>query len=373
MSNFNSSQWLGFVSKQRFYLFVILIIPLLAFFYLAYGVAYADLTTQPPSRLQVEQTNQKKIESLLIKARMAISENRFMVPKKYNSVYYLSQILILSPDNKQALSTLTEVFDTYTGLAYIELDKKNIKLAQRYHKNAKKIAHQFTIKTDQQVLVDLQEAITKRQVGLHQLSEANKLLFSDKKIKQKKQLMNELADLQREISVSQSMMNQYREEIKSNNKAISLASKAEESTQVKSEQTTTDVSKSPALSPAERERIVVIINKDNKITSLTIKELKALYKEQKRTWSNGEAVTLYLPLPNSDAFVWLTRHVFLKKSATSVMQFYMKGLNSNKLKIPVTPSNSVLDVSRKKGAIAIVKAGEVERSDTVKIISINGI
>jgi len=361
------AQWFAFISKQSLYLFVVPVIPLLAYFYLVYGVAHADLRSQPPLKIQVEQTNQKEIESLLAKARMAISENRLMMPKNNNSVYYLSQLLALSPDNNQALSILTEVYDIYTGLAYIKLDKEKIELAQRFHNNAKKIAHQSAIKTDPQVLIDLQEAITKRQVELRQLSETNKARLSDKKIKQKKQLMTELADLQREIHVNQSMMDQYREELKKNNKVITSVSKTEE-------QTATDdvLSKNSSLSLAERERVVVIINQNNKISSLSIKELKSLYKEQKTTWSNGEAVTLYLPLPNSDAFVWLTRHVFLKKSAASVMQFYMKGLNSNKLKIPVTPSNSVLAVSRQKGAIAIVKAGEVEGNDAVKIISING-
>ncbi len=370
MSSAKFPQWLEFFSKQSF---LIPTIPLLAFFYLAHGVVYADLRTQPPLGVQAEQTNQKEIESLLVKARMAISENRFMLPKKNSSVYYLSQILVLSPDNNQALSILTEVHDTYTGLAYTKLDKKNIVLAQRFHNNAKKIAHQFSIKTNSQVLIDLQEAITKRQVELHRLSETNKSRLSDKKIREKKQLMTDLADLQREIVVSQSMMEQYREELKVNNKIISSVSKTEKSTAINREQTAEDeLSKKSSLSLVEREKIVVIINRNNNISSLTLNQLKSLYKERKKTWSNGEDVTLYLPLPNSDAFLWLTRKVFLEKSVTSVMQFYMKGLNSNKLKIPVTPLNSVLDVSRKNGAIAIVKAGEIEGNDAVKIISIKG-
>jgi hypothetical protein len=141
----------------------------------------------------------------------------------------------------------------------------------------------------------------------------------------------------------------------------------------KKQQTTTTISKKHLLSQAERDRIVVIVNKQNKVSSLTLSELKSLYKGYQKTWPNGETVTLYLPPVNSEAHMWLTQNVFLKTSSTAVTQFYMRGLNRYQFTtMPETSTNSISDVSHIAGGIAIVKAGETEGHRSIKIISIKG-
>jgi len=330
------------------------VIPI-TFLCLLCGSVYADLSTMPPLKAQAN-----KIENLLIKAQTAINKKQFTLPKNNNAVYYLDQLLSLSPDNESALNYLTEIHDIYIALSYKKLDKNNIKLAQAYYNKAQNIAIRFNILIDSPALANLQDSINERQ----KLVQAKKDRTSAKKIEKEKQMMAELADLQREIAFSQSMMDQYETELKKHTNTAKSSSKTNEKDPISKKKT--------SLSRAEQEKIVVIVNKKNKVSSLTLNQLKALFKKQKKKWPNRETITLFLPQPNSTAFLWLTRNIFLKKSPTSVVQFYMKGVNRNIIKMPTTSSNGVFDVSQIAGSIAIVKAGEVEGNDSVKIIQIDG-
>jgi hypothetical protein len=360
-----------------------LIIPittLIALFYLFYGAAYADLSTIPPQKVQEEylDSNQRKIESLLVKARAALSKKRLTTPKNNNVAFYLDQLLLLSPDNKHILNISTEVYYNYIGLAYKKLDKNNIELAQEYYDMAEKIVQRSNINIDSQDLIGLQDTVNSRQAKINALSIAAKARTSAEKIEQKKHIMTGLANLQREIVLNQSKMDQFKVELITPTEA----SKTEKIAQKNNKEQTTHVQHHKDQQPHNKqentlsiigsERVVVIVNKNNKISSLTLRELKSLYKEKKRTWPNGERVALYLPPPNSDEFLWLTRNIFLEESPTPVIQFYMKGLNRNKLKMPYTTTNSVLDVSRIEGGIAIVKAKETKGYDSIKIISVDG-
>ncbi len=361
MSCYKVIQWFGLDFTRSNFCIKIPMIIWVTLFCLICGVAYADLSTIPPQKVQKEQLNPNlaKIDNLLVKARAAISKKQLSTPKNKNAIYYLDRLLMLSPGNNRALNAVVEIYNTYITVAYKELNKKNIEIAQKNYTKAKKIVSQFNIKNNSQTLIDLQDAIVIRKAELQTLNAATKdQQASSKKNEKNRQMMVELADFEREIILSQPKMDQYKIELK---------------TQTQKKQEVIEIlTKKPLMSLAERERIVVIVNKKNIVSSLTLNELKSLYKEQKRTWSNGEGVTLFLPPPKSDEFLWLARNVFLKDSPSSVMQFYMKGLVSNKLTIPATSTNSVLDVSRIIGGIAIVKAGKVEGQGETKIVFMSG-
>ncbi len=361
MSCYKLTQGFGLNFTRSNFCFTIPIIILVTLFCLVYEVAYADLSTIPPQKVQKEQLNSNLaiIENLLVKARAAISKKQLSKPKNKNAIYYLDQLLMLSPGNKRALNALTEIYKTYITVAYKHLNKKNIELAQKNHTKAKKIVNQFNINNDSQTLIDLQDAIVIRKAEIQKLIVPTREQQTlSKKNEKNRQMIAELANFKREITMSQPKVDQYKVELKTQGKKQQEASRV--------------LTKKPSMSLADQERIVVIVNKKNKVSSLTINELKSLYKKQKRTWSNGEGVTLFLPPPTSDEFLWLARNVFLKKSSSSVMQFYMKGLVRNKLTIPATSTNSVFDVSRITGGIAIVKAGKVERQAATKIVFMSG-
>ncbi len=376
----NYFQWFTYNFVEGIFRLVISVTTLIVLFYLFYGLAYADLSTIPPQKVQEDHldSNQRKIENLLVKARTALSKKRLTTPKNNNVAFYLGQLLLLSSDNKHILNISTEVYYNYIGLAYKKLDKNNIELAQEYYDMAEKIVQQSNINIDSQELIGLQDTINTRQAKIEALNIATKPRTSAEKIEQKKHIMTGLANLQREIVLNQSKMDQFKAELITSTEA----SKTEKIAQKNNKEQTAYVQQykdqqlhnkqETTLSIVGSERVVVIVNKKNKVSSLTLRELKSLYKEKKRTWPNGKRVALYLPPPNSDEFLWLTRNIFLKESPASVIQFYMKGLNRNKLKMPYRTTNSVLDVSRIEGGIAIVKARETKGYDSIKIVSVDG-
>jgi hypothetical protein len=119
---------------------------------------------------------------------------------------------------------------------------------------------------------------------------------------------------------------------------------------------------------------VVIVNKQNKVSTLTLRELKSLFKGHQKTWPNGEIVTLYIPPTGGETQLWLGKNVFQSSSPAAVPQYYMGELIRNDLtKIPDTTTNGVSDVSRIIGGIAIVKVGEIKGNHSVKIVPIDGI
>ncbi|MEE9339697.1 MAG: hypothetical protein V3U87_16615 [Methylococcaceae bacterium] len=192
-------------------------------FYFVCGEVYADLNTMPPFAIQKEDPapNQKKIENLLVKARQAFKKNRFTVPKNDNAVYFLEKILSLSPKDKNALGLFSEVYKTYIALAYKRLVNNDIKIAQKYHKKAEEISHRRNININLKKLTDLQNAIIKKRsklkatlinnrVGKQELAKRELAI----RIEQKKQMMNDLADFQKEIAEGWTELDRFDSELK---------------------------------------------------------------------------------------------------------------------------------------------------------------
>jgi hypothetical protein len=192
-------------------------------FYFVCGEVYADLNTMPPFAIQKEDPapNQKKIENLLVKARQAFKKNRFTIPKNDNTVYFLEKILSLSPKDKNALGLFSEVYETYIALAYKRLVNNDIKIAQKYYKKAEEISHRRNININLKILTDLQNAIIKKRsklkatlinnrVGKQELAKRELAI----RIEQKKQMMNDLADFQKEIAEGWTELDQFDSELK---------------------------------------------------------------------------------------------------------------------------------------------------------------
>jgi len=216
--------------------FLIGLIKVAVIFYFVCGEVYADLSTVPPFGIQKEglAPNQKKIENLLAKARQAFKRNRFTVPKNDNTAYFLEKILSLSPKDKNALGLFSEVYETYIALAYKRLANNDVKTAQKYYKKAEEISHRQNVSIDFKVLTDLQKAITKKQSKLKASLIKNRVgneALSDRgmsnRIEQKKQMMNDLADFQKDIAKGWTELDQYDSELKI---------KAAQKTELKSEE-----------------------------------------------------------------------------------------------------------------------------------------
>ncbi len=318
--------------------------------------AFADLSTIPPLVNPVKQQEQIQIESIIAEAHRAINENRLTTPVNNNAVYLVKQLFILSPRDKRGYRILSEVSSTYTVLAYKELNNNQISQAQIYHDKAKMIARNFNITFDSKPLANLKREIIKRRNILNRLKSV-----SENQTKPSKTSTKTVKPVQKEpFTVPQKELPQRKLQVTPRPPLKSFERQ--------------DVAKKPVLSPAEQNRIVVIVNKQNNVSSLSLRELKSIYKGHHKIWSNGEVVTLYLPPLGSDAHSWFLKNIFQNSSPVAVPQFYMGGLIRNEFtKIPETSTNSVSDVSRIAGSIAIVKFGEIKDNNSIKIVPVDGI
>ncbi len=123
--------------------------------------------------------------------------------------------------------------------------------------------------------------------------------------------------------------------------------------------------------------IVAIVNKDNGVSSLTLKNLADFYKGKTKQWSGGEEVVLFLPDAKSKAMQALATHVFKKKNGLGVSKFYLKAVFQQKFSSPPqkvsNTSEAVESVADSAGGIAIVDAGEISDKSSIKILKVGGL
>jgi ABC-type phosphate transport system substrate-binding protein len=123
--------------------------------------------------------------------------------------------------------------------------------------------------------------------------------------------------------------------------------------------------------------IVAIVNKDNGVSALTLKDLTNLYKGKTKTWSGGEEVVLFLPDAKSKAMQALAANVFKKKNGLGVSKFYLKAVFQQKFASPPQKAGStdeaIESVADATGGIAIVDAGEISDKSSIKILKVGGL
>ena len=68
---------------------------------------------------------QAQIDSLLVKARLTFEKGQLTSPDKDNAFYFYQKVLVLQPDQAEALSGREAIFDSYLGMARDALDKHN--------------------------------------------------------------------------------------------------------------------------------------------------------------------------------------------------------------------------------------------------------
>ena len=119
---------------------------------------------------------------------------------------------------------------------------------------------------------------------------------------------------------------------------------------------------------------VVIVNKTNEVSSLSISDLQALFKGKKKFWGNGKPVILFLPPVDSESMTTLTKKVFKKNSVVGVSKYYLKAIFQQKFATPpeslTSDDEAASNISGELGGIALVEAGNVEVG--VKVIKIDG-
>ncbi len=123
--------------------------------------------------------------------------------------------------------------------------------------------------------------------------------------------------------------------------------------------------------------LVVIVNKDNGVSSLALKDLAKLYKGKTKQWSGGEEVILFLPDAKSKAMLGLAKNVFKRKNGLAVSKFYLKAVFQQKFASPpqkvANAEEAISAVADEAGGIAIVDVGEISDKSAIKIIQVDGL
>ena len=119
------------------------------------------------------------------------------------------------------------------------------------------------------------------------------------------------------------------------------------------------------------DEVVVIVNKSNPVSALTLDDVKEIYNGRMKSWSNNEPVTLFLPPEGGAPLQWLAEKVFSKNKVSAVNRFYLKSLYQQTItEMPLTSTDPVSDVKKTSGGVALVNAADVAGSREVKVIHI---
>lgn len=129
-----------------------------------------------------------------------------------------------------------------------------------------------------------------------------------------------------------------------------------------------------AVVPVHAGEIVVIVNKDNKTSSMALKDLQQIYQGSKKSWDGGERIMLFLPPAKSEAMKALAAKVFNVNDIAAISKFYLKAVFQQTFASPPkSTDNAVAEVAGAPGGIAIVDTGETGDTSPVKVIKVNGL
>jgi hypothetical protein len=121
--------------------------------------------------------------------------------------------------------------------------------------------------------------------------------------------------------------------------------------------------------------VVVIVNKDQNISSLSLIELQYIYRGDKKKWESGERIVLFLPPENSEAMKFLIEKVLVKRNKEDLAKYYLKMIFQQKIIVPPEPTSStnetVWRVSSDFGGIAIVDKKDLPENKLVTIIEVS--
>lgn len=124
-------------------------------------------------------------------------------------------------------------------------------------------------------------------------------------------------------------------------------------------------------SPANAETMVVVVNKNNPIVSLSIAQVKRIYSDDMVRWPNGEKIRVYdLPVDNSDR-AHFSKSVIGKNAAKVASEWANKSVTNTAKNPPKIVKSKVLmlyKVSKSKMAIGYLPASMAKGKAMLKVV-----
>ncbi len=126
------------------------------------------------------------------------------------------------------------------------------------------------------------------------------------------------------------------------------------------------------VSPANAETMVVVVNKKNPMTSLSIAQVKRIYSDDMVRWPDGEKIRVYdLPVDNSDR-AHFSRSVIGKDAAKVASEWANKSVTNTAKNPPTIVKSKVLmlyKVSKSKTAIGYLPASMAKGKAMLKVMT----
>lgn len=123
--------------------------------------------------------------------------------------------------------------------------------------------------------------------------------------------------------------------------------------------------------------IVVIVNKNNKVSGISLHDLRMMYEGNKKNWPEGGRITVFLPPAGSEEMQALNAHVFKYSDEQEIKKYYLMAIFQQKIStVPSSVFNAqdaVKRVSNDTGGIAVVQESEITDGQGVKVIRVNGL
>src|SRR3989338_3628711 len=87
--------------------------------------------------------------------------------------------------------------------------------------------------------------------------------------------------------------------------------------------------------------VVVIVNSNNKVSELSIQDVRMIYKGEKKSWSDGSKISVFLPPWGSGEMQTMVESVFRCQDEPDVKKYYLTAIFQQKITtIPPSLINS---------------------------------
>lgn len=118
--------------------------------------------------------------------------------------------------------------------------------------------------------------------------------------------------------------------------------------------------------------IVALVNKDAGATEMSYRELRKIYKGEKKFWGNQENIVLFIPPSDSAAMDALVNKIFKARSRSDISKFYLTAIFRQIFSVPPTSysnqQDAVYKVSHAPGGITLIELDGFEPGDSVQVI-----
>jgi len=123
--------------------------------------------------------------------------------------------------------------------------------------------------------------------------------------------------------------------------------------------------------------VVAIVNHENKLTQMSLAEIRNIYLGKTKNWENGKRVVLFLPQSKSVSMDALAKKILKLKDESEIPKLYLKLIFRQVFATPPMPvlnaDDAAVKVAANSGGISIVESSELSRTSPVRIVKVVGL